>query len=362
MKLPRWLPYAGIVAFYVTLVVLGRMWLRPSFAENRQSERAAITKRWSAVNARVLAENHRLRELVVRDSLVGLLPRAPGVYISGLDDRIDVVVNVRGSEPSIQPASLRSLVLREAGASPRVSVNVIGVPIGYGDHPEVRDYYVTRMFFSGHLDGRPYCVAAVPVTQPVLRRHQAAMITRAGILGPCAFWSRYGAAGVSIQEWLESGGRHFAGSAEFGSGGFDEWRESRFRLPIRGQACLAGRLEACTEAVVNPLGMYHRSDAAWYFSEWETYLVPGERILLIALEREFGAARFRQFWTSDLPFEVAFLDAFGTDVGTWVRKWLQPYGRIERGAHLGGRSIFLTLLFLGVCVGFVLATAQRRRV
>ncbi len=84
--------------------------------------------------------------------------------------------------------------------------------------------------------------------------------------------------------------------------------------------------------------------------------------MLASVEREFGSQRFARVWTSAEPFEKAFEESFGVPVREWVHDWMQPAGRIYRGGRLSGTSLLLTLLFLGICVGAVLATAQRRRV
>jgi hypothetical protein len=41
---------------------------------------------------------------------------------------------------------------------------------------------------------------------------------------------------------------------------------------------------------------------------------------------------------------------------------LKPAEGFQHGARIGGISILLSLLFLGICFGAALATAQRRRV
>jgi hypothetical protein len=48
-------------------------------------------------------------------------------------------------------------------------------------------------------------------------------------------------------------------------------------------------------------------------------------VLLADLEDEFGTAAVRGFWTSDEPVERAFRTAFGTDPGSWTRRWLAGY-------------------------------------
>ncbi len=374
MRFPRWLPYAGIVAFYVTLIVLGRIWLAPMYAKRYEPANAATMRRWMQVRDRVVFENDRLRKLTVRDSLFGVVPKSPGLYIGGLSDSVEVIINQPGAEPRVGLASLREIATREAGQSPEASIAIVGVPMRYGAHPDVRQSMERRMFFSGAVDGRPYCIVSIAVSGSTLKRHPATLVTRTGALGQCAFWARYGKPGPQIQRWLDAGGGHFAGShyaaqAEMlerldrlGGGEQIRMRQRRFLLPLAGQACLGGREDVCAHAVSNPGMIYGEPDSAEHFSEWDTRLGPGERTLLAHLEKDFGAQRFERFWTSDKPFEGAFEEAFDTSLGAWVRDFLEPYGNISRGARLGGDSVLLTALLLGICVGLALMTSQRRRV
>jgi hypothetical protein len=372
MKFPRWLPYMGIIAFYITLIVVLRIWLSPVYFERRESERAPAMRRWAAQMERVVQENEKLRAIVVRDSLMHLVPDTPGLHIISLGDSVNVVERRPRAEPAEQRASIQAIAVREAGQDPKASITLIGFPVGYGGHPEVREGVWRRLYFSGNVNGRPYCVVAIPTFGKGLKAHEAGMLTRSGILGQCAFWSRYGPPGNEIQRWLELGGAHFAGS-DYVSGvweyadrhseqGPSSPRDSRFLLPLAGQACLGGREEVCARAVTNPRTIYGIPDSALHVTEWDTRLAPGERTLLIKLERDFGPERFQRFWTSNQPFEEAFQEAFGVELGAWVRHSLQSFGQISRGARVGGTSVVLTVLFLGACLGAALATAHRRRV
>ena len=371
MKFPRWLPYAGIVAFYITLVVVLRIWLSPLYFERRESDRAPAMRRWAAVMERVVQENEKLRAIAVRDSLLPAVPRDPGLHIISMTDSVNTVQHRPGAEPSVQRAAIHSIAMREAGPDPKASITLIGFPVGYGGHPEVREGVWRRLYFSGVANGRPYCLVAIPMSGKTLKAHEARMF-RSGILGQCAFWSRYGTPGNGIQHWLNRGGAHFAGSdyvsgvweyaERLGAPELSSRGQSRFLLPLAGQACLGGREDVCARAVADPQTIYGLPDVAQHVTEWDTRIAPGERTLLVKLERDFGPERFQRFWTSGAPFEAAFQEAFGVELGAWVRDSLRPFGEISRGARIGGTSVLLTLLFLAACLGAALTTAHRRRV
>ena len=364
MKLPRWLPYAGMVAFYVTLAVLLRIWLAPLNLNQRQPERARLLHEWSVLSERVAMENERLRELVLRDSIERALPAGPGLYIEFPSDTVALVTP---DGPTV-PTSIRLLAESEVGRNPKV-VTILMPLSRFGGHPGVREGVWRSMRLSGQVNGRPYCASAVPVMDRNRDRHPG-LFARSGMLGMCVFWGRYGPPGRDIQRWLDRGGSHFAASDPAHgvwdyadrTSGLPGVAPQRFRLPLAGQACLAGRNEVCGSAVLDPQRIFGRPDTAVRLNEWDIRITPAERALLSRLEREFGPQRFARFWTSGEPFEVAFSSAFGIDVGPWVYHVLKPAEPFQHGARVGSTSVLLSLLFLGICFGAALTTAQRRRV
>ncbi|HEY0304377.1 MAG TPA: hypothetical protein VGC44_05360, partial [Longimicrobiales bacterium] len=316
MRIPRWLPYAAIVAFYITVAVIARVWLQPVFARRYDFSRTSDMRRWSAIGERMRKENDALRLLVLRDSMERVLPRTPGLYISGFADTVKVLVSRRGTEPFFENVSLRTLAQKEAGATPRASINMMAVPVRYGTHPEIPESFRRRTILFGAVDGRPYCAVTVGTTGERLVREGPAL-TRDGTLGICAFWSRYGQPGRQIERWLSAGGAHF-GKAESINGveyRMDELVPAEFRvnrrfaMPLAGQACLAGREDVCARAVAQPDRIYGMPDLTWELDDWDIRLVAGEHTMLSKLEREFGAERFARFWNSNEPFEAAFQSA-----------------------------------------------------
>ena len=79
------------------------------------------------------------------------------------------------------------------------------------------------------------------------------------------------------------------------------------------------------------------------------------RYLLADLEREFGPEAFTRFWTSDADVPVAFEQAFGMPLETWIMGWVEstaftrtPGPGMPFSAKLGG---LLTLMLFAAIVG-----------
>jgi hypothetical protein len=351
----RWLPYAAIVAFYITLYVVGRLWLQPLLVRELDAPGKADQRRWAALSERVRYENERLREIMVRDSLRPLIPAHLGVSI-----------NVRSDDE----VYVRRAVQREVTDSPRAALAVFEVPQLYGAHPHVRDHVFHRRFYvNGESGGLPYCAVALPQSDwRGANKRRAEEIAQRGVLGPCLLWGRYGAPGPAVRRWLETEGLRFARrdvqvGVDFSQ--IEDLRpfslrrdQMRALLPIDGQACLSGQLDKCSSAILSS----SRSQVPTEFGMSVPRLFLGESYLLHTLEREFGNERFAKFWQSDQPVEVAFRSAFGIDLGTWVYRWMKPLGHFRAGASLSGISLILTLLFLGILTGAVLVAAQHRQV
>ena len=146
-----------------------------------------------------------------------------------------------------------------------------------------------------------------------------------------------------------------------------------------GEGCLAGRVDACRRAVLDPLVFVDREssptiseqDSYLELEEWLSSESPGrnepfggrERTWMGDLEAEFGGERFARFWTSDQNVEEAFTAAFGEPIEMWTMRWAQDRMGVQKaGPSTDLLSVLLTLVTLLTCVGIATATATRRRV
>jgi hypothetical protein len=352
----RWLPYAAIGAFYIGLVILVLVWIRPLFVR-RDGPRESAQLVYSSLYDRVMFENNELRRAVLRDSLQRVVPTDRRRFVEAGDSA---------------SGYLMRLLDRELGNARAATVGVIEVSARFGTHPGVNDLFAGRMSVTGQRDGVPYCVIVLPGPFDRTARFIAQEAVWGGLFGTCHWFARYGAPGPYMQQWLDAGGaRHFA---RFKDPQNNTWAgflrglevppnyESlmRRRMPIRGQKCLSGQKEACAEAVASfeMIG----EERAQYLAFNMPRLVMGEGSMFAQLEADFGQERFRRFWKSDRPFQEAFEQSFGVSLGEWVYDWTEPLGHMRAGARLSLSSIILTFLLIGALVGGALLTAQNRRI
>lgn len=146
--------------------------------------------------------------------------------------------------------------------------------------------------------------------------------------------------------------------------------------------CLNGDEAACASAVRQPVGLspdvpedltYGRGLAARAGGR-NTLFTP--RILgewfLSDLIREEGRERFAKFWTSDLPLETAFREAFGRDLGAWTRWWaarqysgswafIESGQTVVLGTNLKPSWLLLVLAWTTFAVLIAALTARRRQ-
>jgi hypothetical protein len=215
--------------------------------------------------------------------------------------------------------------------------------------------------FVGSDPAAPFCFFVSPVDRPLVREPVWRRMIRTpggasvvpNPLGPCALHARFGSPGPEVSRWLRRGGYrlgfltleapHRAEGPEpwtrrgaFGTRG--RWYAGFMLSPV-AEKCLAGDVDACRRAVLSPPGPtrtmwlpapHDVSDntafpVAFRFSRHsytvEAIFAGREISLLHDLARAFGPGAFEAFWTSNLPVEDAFRDAFGLPLGQWVLDW-----------------------------------------
>jgi len=202
-----------------------------------------------------------------------------------------------------------------------------------------------------------------------------------GLLGPCAYYARFGPAGPALDEWLRAGGAALAlTSPTFPAPAWhapprptglarilrveQRWMgvEPRLAFPLTLEACLAGRLERCGEfargrragnRLLSRLGIHE--EYVWGLEPEASFLAD----VLVA----FGPERFARFWRGAGTMPEAFAGAFGTTLDEWTYRWAtERFGseRNEPAVNLGSLGVSLAAVagFLAVA----LLVAGRRRV
>ncbi|MDH5196839.1 MAG: hypothetical protein OEY20_06275 [Gemmatimonadota bacterium] len=208
--------------------------------------------------------------------------------------------------------------------------------------------------------------------------------TAPALLGPCAYYARFGQPGPAVDDWLHHGGaalaitsptypppvRATAQRADRGRGllalmeGSSWWAvDQRLEFPLALNACRDGDATSCRAFVTGPREGDRALQALGVHSEQSWVVEARTATFLSDVLTEIGPERFAAFWGASGTLDEAFQGAVGTDVATWTGRWARE--------HLGGRAPQPTVSFatLGISLGVVatflaIATlvAIRRRV
>lgn len=257
--------------------------------------------------------------------------------------------------------------------------------------------YFTSARFEMYTNAgpNPYCLATYPVPR-LTHQLQRGVFARSSldwtnvggphvtnVLGPCAFWAKYGPPGPQISRWLRAGGYRYAdGKAEWLQPHRAQYAEARgargysvMRLVYGdwttgfARRCRAGDAESCLDTFLRPqvrgewddvlggLADYTRGD--WPYRSFGF----GDAALLAHIERAFGAQRFEQFWRSNEDVPAAFRSAFGVEPGWWLAGWaVEHYGRAAVGPGINLVTVALSLMTLVALAGLAAYAGGRRTV
>ena len=275
-----------------------------------------------------------------------------------------------------------------------VGIFVLVVPEAAPSEGVGDEYYVgTRLDGAGSV--RPYCLAALLVrdrnaerlTGPAwvgrLYGPDGVPVTVANamtLLGPCAYFHGYGAPGEEIATWLKAGAivRGAAASvtpnlrATELPGRFGAFKYAELHVSLRGQHCLEGSLAACRAAFLDVGApewlMLVRGEPEvpelWHYNPYAALdFRVAEPALFADLEREFGAERFRRFWTSQEDVAAAFQSAFGVAPELWMQTWARSYyGEGRRSLRAGVGDWTVTLLLVLAALAVAIGVTARRQV
>jgi hypothetical protein len=149
--------------------------------------------------------------------------------------------------------------------------------------------------------------------------------------------------------------------------------------------CLEGNTVACTRTVLDSFPLHESLSGDLTLSHsWEFGLRNRRNALLSVhpigdwflsdMIRLEGRERFGRFWRSDQPFEIAFREAFGRDLGEWTRDWgvrqrrgsweaqFTPAKPVTLGVSLHPSWALLTLGWTAAALLLAAWTARRRQV
>jgi len=376
----------------------------PTIAYFIDSSEAGLTAERQAaytIRNKATAANSMLKRLRLVDSLSArVVSSAEGPVV------IDLPPEAGPEERSMLSEAVRRQVAYLGVGPTDMVVSVSYVDARFGNHPDFQSQVRSGVdYFSGTVDGRSFCLVVYPLF-PTSRWDPRTHLRRAimartdvrfaantdgaptDVLGPCSLHLVYGSPGPAIRRWLRDDGMSrlfrspLPGSAypsppiDEHRGMYGEWKDrtrgdrAYGRESPVGEGCLAGHIDACRRAVLDPIA-YVDPDSYPELEEWISsgYTIPRrpfggrERTWMGDLETEFGRDRFARFWTSDQDVEDAFTAAFGEPIEVWTMRWAQDRMGVQKaGPSVDLLSVLLTLVTLLACVGISTATATRRRV
>lgn len=209
-------------------------------------------------------------------------------------------------------------------------------------------------------------------------------------LGPCAFYTAFGAPGAGVERWLRAQDYAAAHRADWEHppvrlqhasaddlpqlASMSLWEFLRAassgvfemgQLNLHSRACAHGRLDQCRRVMLapfagveSPLSRQYAIARQWSFQREEL-----GGAFLSDLVRLRGREQFAQFWRSDLPVDSAFTRVFGVTMEKWTHRWL--LGNIEHprfGPVVRFGSVVFGLGLVGVAVVVAGLLTMRRQV
>lgn len=351
----RALPYIVVVVAYLGLgYAIWRAVAPDSKLQVAESLQRGPVAEFNRISHQIGLENEKLQRLLIRDSMLAVLPDRPGLFVGARDTGIQ--------------SYLSHAVRRDVSDTSRVLLAVVAVPGDYGTHQHFAGNSPIRpQLIAGQRPNAPYCMISWPVFKYAPDGHEQLGYgyRSSPMLGPCRFWSKYGAPGPRIASWVEGEGQRFSKKMTDWDPSMERLRpdESQFKwlmrwtVTPRGLSCMAGRAQSCVDALTVP------ADTGRYTELTYARIMPGENTLLSDIETEFGADRFARFWTSSEEMPRAFQNAFGISLGDWTAHWAQQrVGRYHAGAALPMGTTLISLIVVGLFAGLATLFQNRRRV
>jgi hypothetical protein len=226
------------------------------------------------------------------------------------------------------------------------------------------------------------CVAIY--AEPVQRPRPLYRRTAPALLGPCAYYARFGPPGGAVDAWLRHGGVPLAITSpgypppvhrpppSRGRGwvlaalrGELPWWsvDQRLAFPLSLNACLAGHGNGCRDFVTGT----RRSDRALraidVYQESAWIVESGTATYLSDVLTEIGPERFTSLWRADGTLEEAFANAVGTHLGTWTRAWAtERLGPGPGSSWISFAALGTSFTAAAVFLAIAALVATRRRV
>ena len=201
------------------------------------------------------------------------------------------------------------------------------------------------------------------------------------LLGPCAYYARFGRAGAAVDDWLRHGGAALALTAPTYpppawhpapapswmvrlTRGDGAWLvEPRLPFPLTLDACLAGQKPRCAEFVQDRRAGNRVLERLGIHEEFAWSLRADEAAFLSDLLVTFGPDRFAQFWRAGGSLPEAFASAFGVPLTDWTYGWAtERFGAGRRGSAVSLEGLVVSLGSVAGFLALAMLIVSRRRV
>lgn len=203
------------------------------------------------------------------------------------------------------------------------------------------------------------------------------------VLGPCAFYARFGVPSLRVEQWLARRQFDVAISPRWDHGPERaqqmDWmsQDLNNRFWWWGQlysynstvlGCFAGRANVCARGFArgdSPVAGSVRPHVVVPNDPWDSRKVSliGAESFLADLLRQVGDERFQDFWNTTLPVDSALTVALQKPVGEYTVSWLRQFSDAPHfGAGTTWLNAVLALSFALILVGLAMLGQGRREV
>lgn len=398
LTFPRWLALATIACAIAAVVILRE----PRSRADNRTVASDLVRREDRARRHVAIAAGRLRVLKLRDSLRANVPRdttmrSRVLFSSDVPDQTrGGLSRVASGTETLRPRTPRVPV--DLAFVTDTATTVRGAPRPRLGGVIAADYILPRP----NTNDRCLVVARLRATPYQGFTNYYGVFgqnIRRRLLGPCAFYERFGHPGPQIAHWLRSHAWAYAQTLSWDApypqwdGGWRNWNYEgmialsdwgvRSSVSPRGFACAGGEKRECEAAIVsgpNQNANIRRAIDVWgdivsaadgmdqFWRENRWYFVPPELgpregTILSEMARTLGPDRFSEFWQSQSSVSEAFQAASGQEIGAWTHDWAErQYGPQQRGPGLRFGDGALGGVLGVLTVALALSASRRRQI
>ncbi len=360
----------------------GRPYSLPAEAQQRLRARQ-LAFEWQEVNGKLLGVSYR-------DRFGPLLAERQGRNQAGPALVIEADSATRNfGEPQVR-AAIDSAWARLGIGLSKISVGILlrpASPPGKVRHPFAELSGLGAIYLLPDSVDRATClvVSGLPrfVTDRTFRPSGDLADWAIQLLGPCAFYARFGVPGPRVEQWLAARSFDVAISPSWdrpmqhsyqlilwmfrNPAQQDWWWNGVYSYPASTLACFAGRPEDCRLGLArfDHGGQGRRPKVVVPPDAWQSSRVNliGAHSYLASIVGTVGVDRFQEFWTTSLPVDSALTLAVQKPVGEYTVSWLRGFSYPPRfGAATRWLDALLGLGFAVVIMALAILGQTRRQV